>query len=46
MSGSDMGKSKEPVRWERNSGGSFNGACGRVENSSEVGMRLRSGSVT
>ena len=46
MSGSDLGKSKEPVRMGRNSGISSKGAGSRVEGSSEVGMRLRSGSFT
>ena len=46
MSGSDMRKSKEPVRGGRNSGGSSKGAGSKVEGSSEVGMRLWSGSVT
>ena len=46
MSGSDMGKSKKPVRGGRNNSGISKGASSRIESSSQVGMRLRSGSVT
>ena len=46
MSGSDMRKFKEPVRGGKTAVAFPRGCAALVEGSSEVGMRLRNGSVT